>query len=80
MRSETKRAARLCSCGRLRWPMAQAPPVSVCGGTNTQGQIVTCMPQYPGFSSSNVSDSVTTTFEYEQFLGAGTAAVDLSQG
>ena len=41
-----------------------------CGGTN-QGQPVTCMPQIPSYSSSNVSDSVTTSFSYEVFVETG---------
>ncbi len=46
-------------------------PTGECGGTNTQGQPVTCLPQNPGFSSSSVSDSVTTTFEYQQWVETG---------
>ncbi len=41
-----------------------------CGGTN-QGQPVTCMPEMPGYSSSSVSDAVTTTFSYEVFVETG---------
>jgi hypothetical protein len=41
-----------------------------CGGTN-QGQPVTCMPEVPGYSSSSVSDAVTTTFSYEVFVETG---------
>ena len=42
-----------------------------CGGTNNEGQVVTCMPQNPAYSSSNISGSVTATLMYESFVETG---------